>query len=63
MEDQATIATIKDSKIAIEGKMEKIRNALKKFDSLDQSDKKKVSETLSGDFKFLQQNINIHNTI
>ena len=62
MEDQATIATIKDSKIAIEGKMEKIRNALKKFDSLDQSDKKKVSETLSGDFKFLQQNINQMNS-
>ena len=58
MEDQATIATIKDSKIAIESKMEKIKNSLKKFDGLDQSDKKKVSDTLSGDFKSLQQNIN-----
>lgn len=58
MDDQAFIASIKDSKALIDSKIEKIKNSLKKFESLDQSDKKKVSDTLSGDFKSLQQNIN-----
>jgi len=58
MEDQSRIATLKDSKISVEKKFTKIKDALKKFDGLSPSDKKKVTDTLSADFKSLQQNIN-----
>ncbi len=58
MDDQAHAATIKDTKEALDKKMDKIKSALKKFDGLEASDKKKLCETMAMDFKSITQNIN-----
>jgi len=57
MEENALVATLKDTVVAIENRITKIKEALKKFDSHSESEKRDLVIKIQLDFKTLSQNI------